>query len=125
MTRLAAPLFLLSALLLACAGTVARDKALLPALAQTWGHLRQHVEAELQAAPDAHATAQVTAADQAIESGDPTQFAAVDWPALEDQARRHVDRLEAELRVGPHGAGILRARITEFAAARSDYLRTP
>lgn len=125
MRRHAPALFLLSALLLACAGQVARDKALLPALAGTWSHLRPHVEAELQHAPDANASAQVVLATDALAAGDPTQIAAVDWALLEGLADKHVDRLLATSQVGPHGAGVLRARITEFGEHRRTFLRQP
>ncbi|MBL8752281.1 MAG: hypothetical protein JNK15_03185 [Planctomycetes bacterium] len=117
-------LFLLVAsLLVSCAGTAARQSALLPAIASSWSAVRVQVTRELAAAPDPAGTAAVFDADAALAKGDPVAIAAVPWSLLEGLALADVQRREAAAEIGPGVAKILRGRLADLAESRSLYLR--
>lgn len=118
---------LLSLLLLtaACAGTIARENALLPALRGAWAGIKVQVERELAITPDATATAAVVAADAALQSGDAVAVVAVDWPRIEALAEADIVRRMVAGQIGPGVAVSLRGRLAEFAEARALYTRNP
>lgn len=112
-------------LLLACAGSIARQQVTLPALRSTWVHLRDNgVTREIEAAPNAAASSAVAAANSAMESGDAAAIQAVGWPAIETVLEADVVRCLATGKLGPLGAESRRALVTEFAEARAIYARS-
>ncbi|MEY5098845.1 MAG: hypothetical protein RJA36_1564 [Pseudomonadota bacterium] len=107
-------------LLAACAGTAARQNLLLPALVSTWAHIKVQVLRNTPALEPA-----ADAASQALEVGDPTQIAAVDWASLEMAAADDTEkRLQAGL-IGLNVAVSLRNRLADFTSSRNLYLRKP
>lgn len=119
-SRLVLPLLLLLA---ACAGNVARQEVLLPAIVSSWQSVKVQVERELRAAPDVAGDAAVVSADDALAKGDPVAIAAAPWPLLEQLALADITRREGAAEIGPGVAKILRARLADMAESRSLYLR--
>lgn len=117
------PWFLL--VLVACAGAIAREEVQLPSMRMAWSNVRAQVADQLLHAPDAAATATLAAADQALDTGDATAIAAVDWETIEAAAEVSIRRREKALEIGPAVAESLRERLRQFAAARKTYTRTP
>lgn len=114
------PLFLL--LLVACAGAAARTNVQLPSLQSSWANLR--VAAVRQVATDPALEATVAAADQAIETGDPVQLLAVDWPRLQQALEADVLRQLAAGEIGTTGIASRRGLIAEFRDEIRTYTRT-
>lgn len=111
-------------LLLACAGTLARQNTMLPALQATWQQLRPAVEREMAVAPHAATQAASVAADAALAAGDAVAIHSVDWLLIESALEADVVRTLADGRLGPLGAESRRALISEFRASRALYARS-
>ena len=109
---------------IACAGTSARMNVMLPAISQSWAHIRVQCMREADAA-GAHDAARpiVAAADAAVASGDVVAIVAVDWPVLDALAEGDVVRRLASQAIGPITAESLRGRLAEFIEARALYTR--
>lgn len=115
----------ISLIVVACAGTAARQNVLLPALASTWASIRVQIERQASFQDDTQAPKVAAAASAALTSGDPVAIAAVNWTLLEDLALADIDRRIAAREIGPLVAESLRGRLVDFAASRRLYLRQP
>lgn len=109
---------------IACAGTSARTNVMLPAIGQSWSHIRVQCMREADAA-GLHTSARpvVADADAAVATGDVVAMASVDWPVLDALAEGDVVRRLASQAIGPITAESLRARLAEFIEARALYIR--
>lgn len=112
-------------ILVACAGATAREEVLLPAMEMAWPTVRAQVADQLLHAPDDAATATLAAADQALATGNPAAFAAVDWATIDAAAEASIARRELAQEIGPDVAVLLRERLLQFRNARPTYTRTP
>lgn len=111
--------------LVACAGASARAEVQLPSIHMAWSSVRAQVADQLLHAPDSVAAETLAAADQAVDTGDATAIAAVDWKTIDAAAEASIRRREQAQEIGPAVAESLRERLRQFAAARQTYTRTP
>jgi hypothetical protein len=111
-------------LAIACAGTAARQRSMLPALAETWTNgIRAQVVREAAAAGSS--VAEIAVADAAFPTGDPVRIGSVDWALLDSYAAADIERQLAAQAIGPMVAESLRGRLADFIASRRLYLRQP
>lgn len=120
-TKLIAGLLLLLA---ACAGTLARSNALLPAMRDAWASMRTQVEREAQASGQVELAApQVAKADEGLAADDAVKIGAVDWALLDELVDRDITRRLGVGELGPIPAGSLREQLRRFVESRDLYLR--
>jgi len=128
MTRLFA--MLMPLILLACAGTAARNETLLPAIRNAWPGVQADATAGVHAAVT---TAEITAeaavaahksfadAGVALEVGDVVAIASVPWVSITGFAERGITARVMSREVGPGVASSLRERLAQFRAALSKF----
>jgi hypothetical protein len=114
-------LFLIAA---ACAGTTARTEVMLPAMRQAWAGIRPAVERYVSTVDDIAQRDALTAADAALQSGDPVAIAGVPWQLLDDAHEADVVRRVAASEIGPGVADSLRERLAKFVESRATFTRS-
>lgn len=97
----------------ACAGGVARERVLLPAMRSAWPSIR--LQAEHIATPVEAIT--VAAMDQAMQIGTEMALASADWQAVKSLAVARIYERTAAGEIGPGVAASLSERVNQFDRA--------
>ncbi len=110
--------------MMACAGTLARSNALLPAMRDAWASMRTQAEREAQASERTELAApQIAKADEGLAADDVVKIGAVDWALLDELVDMDITRRLGKGELGPIPAGSLRERLRLFVESRNLYLR--
>ncbi len=108
----------------ACAGTLARSNALLPAMRDAWASMRVQAIREARETNSAGvANPQIGAADEGLATDNSTQIAAVNWTLLDGLVEGDITRRLNAGELGPAPAESLRERLRRFVESRNTYLR--
>lgn len=103
--------------LAACAGSVARDAVLLPAIQRAWPPIKEQAQEQAGTGP----VAAIQTLDAAIALGTEAAIAGADWPAVKALATARVHARIAAKEIGPGVGQSLLERITKFDEAIVTY----
>jgi len=110
----------------ACAGTIARDNTLLPALRLAWPEVKAGAERFADGPPEnLPAITAIADADRALVDSEvpETAMANVDWDLVIQMAREDILERVGKQEIGPGVGASLDERLIRFEQAVNKYLR--